>query len=388
VTVKHSTSTEKLNNTIVHLDSYATNGSGTATDKWIVDINDALNDVLAGGPPPVILVPPGSYEIQTQVEMQRGIREFDEDNAAGAWTYPVFASPAGTEPHNSRLYAADGIDADLFVFDTSEDMGAGDNVVGGGFSGLYITGNKAGNASGNTIKFVDQPDASNFAGGLIDETIIRRSPESCIHDPGGHLVEWHMSGSIFNRPDYRGLDISGADRLLIQRCEINFCGNHGVQLDTGDSILEQCVFRQNTGKGVVNLGNNNKYEDCQWLNNSTGGDEAQLQSRETSNSYSGYIRHGSNSTDHALIEGNGEEYYLQTEELASVTLGTPMRPKWDGIIFGGPLGGTDIGSVTGADEGDLARADGTTGDADALYIRTPNGDWQALHDPTATITPA
>ncbi|MFB1066432.1 hypothetical protein [Natrinema sp. H-ect4] len=64
------------------------------------------------------------------------------------------------------------------------------------------------------------------------------------------------------------------------------------------------------------------------------------------------------------------------------------RPRYNGVIGGGPLGGADIGSLTGANAGDVAMADGTTGDADAWYVLKSNGDWQAMHDPTVTITPA
>lgn len=43
---------------------------------------------------------------------------------------------------------------------------------------------------------------------------------------------------------------------------------------------------------------------------------------------------------------------------------------------------------TGANSGDMARADGTTGDEDAIYLLKSTGDWQAMHELTTMITPS
>jgi hypothetical protein len=64
------------------------------------------------------------------------------------------------------------------------------------------------------------------------------------------------------------------------------------------------------------------------------------------------------------------------------------RPVWNGVIGGGPLDGVDIGSLTGANTGDMAKADGTTAtNADSLWVLKSNGDWQRV-DGGATITPS
>jgi len=63
------------------------------------------------------------------------------------------------------------------------------------------------------------------------------------------------------------------------------------------------------------------------------------------------------------------------------------RPKVDGVLYGGPLGGTDLGALTGAKEYDMARADGTTApNADTLYVFN-GSDWVRV-DGGNTITPA
>jgi len=67
---------------------------------------------------------------------------------------------------------------------------------------------------------------------------------------------------------------------------------------------------------------------------------------------------------------------------------TGARPVWNGVIGGGQLRGVDIGSITNVNGTQIARSDGTTGDQDAHYQFLAGGDWQALHDPTTTITPS
>jgi hypothetical protein len=52
------------------------------------------------------------------------------------------------------------------------------------------------------------------------------------------------------------------------------------------------------------------------------------------------------------------------------------------------LVGVDINSLTGASEGDEAKASGDNQPEDSYWVLKPNGDWQALHDPTTTVTPS
>jgi hypothetical protein len=60
------------------------------------------------------------------------------------------------------------------------------------------------------------------------------------------------------------------------------------------------------------------------------------------------------------------------------------RPRWNGVIGGGPLDGVDLSSTTGQWVGDRAIADGTsTAEAGAL-ARWDGSAWQ-FHDPTGTV---
>lgn len=55
-----------------------------------------------------------------------------------------------------------------------------------------------------------------------------------------------------------------------------------------------------------------------------------------------------------------------------------VRPRWDGMIYGGPLGGVDIGTVTGQFDGDEARTNG--GSASVANVRAVwdanNSQWK------------
>lgn len=86
----------------------------------------------------------------------------------------------------------------------------------------------------------------------------------------------------------------------------------------------------------------------------------------------------------------GPDIRLEQVEAGDIFVNNAARTRWNEIIGGGPLGGYDISTLTGAKPGDLARSNGATAAQaeDALYILKSTGDWQALHDPTVTITPA
>jgi len=96
-------------------------------------------------------------------------------------------------------------------------------------------------------------------------------------------------------------------------------------------------------------------------------------------------------TDHLWVDefGNGYGGIVAEADMSNggiVSTGVDWV-KANGIIGGGRIGGNDIGSLTGPEEGDLARADGTTATANEVFIRLANGDWQSLADPTNVITP-
>lgn len=106
------------------------------------------------------------------------------------------------------------------------------------------------------------------------------------------------------------------------------------------------------------------------------------------------VRGESNGSANNLINLEGTDGSVSdasSDGTESNLVNTPsVRPRWEGIIGGGPIGGVNIGSLTGAAEGDLARSNGTNASAtvDELFVLKSNGDWQSLADPTMTITPA
>lgn len=100
--------------------------------------------------------------------------------------------------------------------------------------------------------------------------------------------------------------------------------------------------------------------------------------------------HVSNCTINGGLSSSTANGSVEDTDVTGAVTFTSDGVKWDGVIAGGPLGGTDIGSLTGQDEGDVSRADGTDANAttDELFILKFGGDWQSLADPTTTITPS
>lgn len=191
----------------------------------------------------------------------------------------------------------------------------------------------------------------------------------------GILAEGDSGGAGGNDLTIRGASVHGAGSLLDigANCQAprieGFTGSGatnslGAPLNAPGGVLRDSTFRDNTGNdGVTVNGDGWLIDGCKAFDNARHGIRVDGADCNVVN---------------PEVSGNGGDGVRDN--------GT--RLQYNGVIAGGPLGGTDIGSLTGASEGDQARADGTTGDADALYILTASGDWQALHDPTTTITPA
>jgi len=86
------------------------------------------------------------------------------------------------------------------------------------------------------------------------------------------------------------------------------------------------------------------------------------------------------------FNGSVDSHVRNVDKTKIQDLGS-TRPMVDGVLYGGPLGGTDLGALTGAKEYDMARADGTTAtNADTLWVFN-GADWVRV-DGGATITPA
>lgn len=129
--------------------------------------------------------------------------------------------------------------------------------------------------------------------------------------------------------------------------------------------------------GCILKGNSNTVGFCEFQNHAT----ADLRINNDSNTLACCHFHGD-------VEVAGNDNYFHQCEVDGAISNTGARTRWNGVIGGGPLGGTDIGSLTGANAGDVAMAGGTTAtNADTLWILKSNGDWQRV-DGGATITPA
>lgn len=66
--------------------------------------------------------------------------------------------------------------------------------------------------------------------------------------------------------------------------------------------------------------------------------------------------------------------------------GSATRPRWDGVIGGGPFGGVDLSTVTGRQDGDRAIANGSSAASDdALALWDAGGSVWYYYDPTGTV---
>lgn len=187
-----------------------------------------------------------------------------------------------------------------------------------------------------------------------------------------------------------GTGIKGVDKLIVDNCD--FHSNGGTAIETGNKcIVNSSIFDWNMN-----------YRTSIGVDVPSGMENIVI----STNEFDGIVTGIRTATDQAIIGPNafnGCDTGIEITSSATDTRISPLcsfynnstdiddsgtRTRWGNVIAGGPLGGTDIGSLTGASTGDIAAANGTTGSADALYRLKSNGDWQALHDPTTTITPS
>ncbi|MFC5970060.1 right-handed parallel beta-helix repeat-containing protein [Halomarina salina] len=188
-----------------------------------------------------------------------------------------------------------------------------------------------------------------------------------------------------------GFRLASPRDIRLLGCVSNGNDVHGYFVGTDDRArLNGCTAVNNgqnttSAAGFQVTGNNVKLVEC---------DAIDTQGTATQNY--GFRIYGANTT---LIggsaSGNGTDIQVESgatdTELWGVRYGSltdnGTRTRWNGVIGGGPLGGTDIGSLTGASAGDEALADGTT--ATTPYTQwTFNGAEWVLADGSSTITPA
>jgi len=89
-------------------------------------------------------------------------------------------------------------------------------------------------------------------------------------------------------------------------------------------------------------------------------------------------------------QGNADDVNLVNMEEVTGSLGLNpnnfTRPRWNGVIGGGPWGGVDLSTTTGQFDGDLAQGDGTSSASNysmAIWD-SANTRWQYF-DPTGTV---
>ena len=192
---------------------------------------------------------------------------------------------------------------------------------------------------------------------------------------------WFRANGCSSSGVRMGGDTSGNRAMIIS--ENN--GDHGISGFGRDNLYIAPWVESNGNRGMLLQGTRPRViHPTLWDNNGGGGDTQGIRVVGCDRS----VVTGPLGGNDDMVVASGADNRVDNVSPSNVIADNATRTRWDGIIAGGPSGGTDIGSVTGASEGDLARGDGTTGSADAVYILKSTGDWQALHDPATTITPS
>jgi len=363
-----SVSTEQLNTRIRFVDQYATAGSGTSSDPWVNGFNAAMNSV-PNDELPVLIAPPGEYEITETIELKQGIRSRSTLSFSGGefskWVIPPIV---GCGKFSTSLYLADSADTDMFELDVSADMADGDNTVGGGLFGLTANGNADNNASGSVLNVIDNGVGSSFTHFTIDKCYLRMSQDAIIEDSGRHIGESVVSDTTINRA--RTTLVTGlAGRNRFVNTRFNFAINGaGVEVFGNNNVFDNCEFRGNEEHGLINdvAAEGTVVSDSVFLNNSSDASVPQIFSEGDNARFSGYIDADGNSSaairDSAATDSDygGLTIIGASDKIDFIAVD---RPRYNGIIGGGFIGGVDLGSVTGQYVGDAALADGTTGTA-------------------------
>jgi len=158
-------------------------------------------------------------------------------------------------------------------------------------------------------------------------------------------------GPMLVRGAYR---LTGGDTQTVYGTGFDSPDN-GVEFDGG---IEQSLFIgqvDRAGTDTVNFGDATS---CIYIGNVTDG-----------------ATYGANQTDCDI--------WPTGHRTGAVSVGG-TRPRWFGVIGGGPLGGIDLSNTTGQYVGDRAIADGTSTAAAGALARWDGSGWQ-YHDPTGTV---
>jgi len=379
-----SLSADSLNNEVLFASQYAVDGSGTATDPYVDGVRRAVESTTE---PHYVIVDGVFLEDPINV-LDGAFEQFRE--GGNAWTPPPLI---GLGRRQSLIILKDGSNDHLIKYDIdAADVpiaGSGQNVGDATIKDVGIIGNKDGQsqeshgiygAAGSNGERIVRGFFSNLMLRWCNGDGIAKSGDcfgkstniniDCKYNEGtGYRLFVGANGyHIVSDENTRGIAVNTAAKLFGGYVQFN--NERAVNLNGGE--IDSVYFHDNnelqTGDATIEIPGISEQaaiRDCHF---------------DTINAY-------------AIVNDQGTETRYQNMNILSdpnniINSLIATRPHWNGVIGGGPIGGLDVGSITSADEGAVARSNGSTGDADAVYILKDSGDWQALHDPTTTITPS
>lgn len=146
-------------------------------------------------------------------------------------------------------------------------------------------------------------------------------------------------------------------------------------IKTGGDIARPAIRCRDDGAGVT-------VDDCYFEGFDDGGVRLAHDSMQVKNSVfvniSGSPVFGW--ADGATDANVDDDNKWQNASAGITGVGTATRPRWDGVIYGGELGGVDVSTVTGQHEGDRAKTNGQSAAnvANTIAIWQPDNSWRVL----------
>lgn len=176
---------------------------------------------------------------------------------------------------------------------------------------------------------------------------------------------------------------TAVSKVRVELPNITSSTHNGFTVSTnGDTRLIHCYSEDAPDNGFQ-LNEPATLIECEAKNNGTHGAEFEkggnrvMGGKYSSNSNNGLVFRDADD----VITGDPD---ISGNSGGDIIAGT--RTKWDGVIAGGPIGGTDLSSTSGQVDNDLGVHDGTGTLPDNVYCLWDGSNWRPLSPVTFTYT--
>lgn len=248
--------TERVGN-IAFLNEYATAGTGTEDDPWIVDPNDPLSKLsnYESGLG-TLYAPAGLYRITDSIRPQDyAVRRQNDPALSGVDEIYAMPSVVGAGLHSTTIILDDGVDKSLYDLNIDSESVIPDNetAIGGSLRNMTLIGNKANNSSGHGI-YTNKSGSRLLFHTKFENLYIRRTAEDGIRFSDGNFPQF--SNITINRPDKAGVHAYGGDAYF-HNVNVNHCQTMGWVIDGIENWFSNIYSGTAEGIGIrVNDGPN------------------------------------------------------------------------------------------------------------------------------------